>query len=279
MIMLKDIWPWPVDKQKEYKVHLAQKSGRTGFEPLDVWVESADKWRACQEDTFSKDVFNRPYIFALMDCYHQANAGLWLFGGIFKVLHRTHNPGKVHYDVELTEFGQDFIGRLKIHSPYKSRQTYLKMEGLYDGFEVREILPERYSGQTFPGFRKINLPFAELAGLIKKDKLDWKAALENVKGIYLLTDKKSNKRYVGAAYGEDGVWKRWGEYANGDGGGNKGMKALLKDKDPNYFRENFQIALLEHWPFNTSDDEIIARENHWKEVLRSRVEEGGLNRN
>ena len=39
------------------------------------------------------------------------------------------------------------------------------------------------SGQIFLGYENIDLPFKELATLIRNDKPDWKSALENVKGV------------------------------------------------------------------------------------------------
>jgi hypothetical protein len=34
----------------------------------------------------------------------------------------------------------------------------------------------------------------------KQGKADWKAALENVKGVYLIVDRSHGKMYVGSAY-------------------------------------------------------------------------------
>ena len=37
--------------------------------------------------------------------------------------------------------------------------------------------------------------------------------LENIKGIYLVTDTHTGRRYVGSAYGDMGIWSRWRQYA------------------------------------------------------------------
>ncbi|AWX92359.1 hypothetical protein DPM13_01420 [Paracoccus mutanolyticus] len=44
----------------------------------------------------------------------------------------------------------------------------------------------------------IDLSFAELEALVSNSRPDWKAALESIKGIYLITDTRTGKRYVGS---------------------------------------------------------------------------------
>ena len=129
--------------------------------------------------------------------------------------------------------------------------------------DVVEILKDVYTGQQFPGFEDINLTFNELKDIIKNEKRDWKSALENIKGVYLLTDERTNKRYVGSAYGNEGIWSRWSCYINTGNGGNKELKKL----EYNYIEDNFNFTLLEYRPFKTDDKSIIKREQFWKEVL------------
>jgi hypothetical protein len=105
---------------------------------------------------------------------------------------------------------------------------------------------------------------------------DWKEQLSSVKGVYLITDTKTEKLYVGSAYGEEGIWGRWTNYANTNGsGGNKDLKKIIKD-DEDYAKNHFQFAILDYYKRSISDDEILARESFWKEVLQSR---GDLNYN
>jgi hypothetical protein len=95
----------------------------------------------------------------------------------------------------------------------------------------------------------------------------------------LITDTHSQKRYVGSAYGEWGIWSRWRVYAELGHGGNVGMRDLLKDHDLDYCRKHFKFALLEHHDSRTDDASIVARENYWKQLLDTRHVETGLNRN
>ncbi|MGP8260260.1 MAG: GIY-YIG nuclease family protein [Acidobacteriaceae bacterium] len=267
-IMLRDILP--IAEPKEYKVHFA-KRGSTG-QPLDVFTKDRREWQGWQEYRPVRDAFNRPLIFSLANFYHEPET--WLFGGIFRVLARN----KKGYKVVLTEIADGFIGRLKLHSPYNSRSVRVNMESHYDEFEVTEILKEPFSGRPFPGYEDIELSFEEIETLVRNERPDWKAALGSVKGIYLITDKSTGKRYVGKASGEGGIWSRWCNYAVTGHGGNKELRALKANADLDYYRANFRFALLEHRPFRVADELIIERENFWKHLLLTRGDQG-LNRN
>ncbi len=141
-IHLKDIWPVEqIAKLEDFKVHFAKDNGKA--QPLDAWARKKRDWQKWQETYPSKNDFNRPYIFSLMQFYHEYDT--WLFGGIFKVLERPKkgcaNPS---YKVKLTKPGEKFIGRLKIHFSYKTRNPRVKMEDRYKDFEVKGILATPY---------------------------------------------------------------------------------------------------------------------------------------
>ncbi len=212
-ILLWDIWPISQTEQESYKLHFARWNAEN--QPLEVWVRDKREWQGWQEYKPTRDEFNRPFIFALAHFYHEPDT--WLFGGVFRVLQRHAD----RYEVELTEQGAGFIGRLKIRSTYRERATRVKLEGYYSNLEVREILAEPYSGRSFPGFEDIDLSFEELEALVRNSRADWQGALGSVKGIYLVSDTKMRKRYVGSAYGEHGIWARWCEYVATGHGGNR----------------------------------------------------------
>ena len=121
----------------------------------------------------------------------------------------------------------------------------------------------------FSGYENVNISFDYLRAIISSQESTWKTALENVKGVYLIVDKKNGKQYVGSAYGENAFWSRWEEYAKTGHGGNMELKELLNEKGSNYAM-NFQFSILEIRAATTSDDEIRKRENHWKDILLSR---------
>ena len=290
MILLKDIWK--IKNVKDYKVHFARYNGTT--QPLDDWVSNPQIWHRWQKSRPKRAGFNRRFIFSLMQFYHETD--IWLFGGVFEVLEDLGN----RYKVKLTKQGENFIGRLKLHSSYRSRTPRVNFENHYDVeqnaqipfqdielpeqssnydliLKVQEILREPYSGRSFPGYENIDLSFAELEVLIRNDRRDWKAALASVKGVYLISDKKTDEQYVGATYGDMGIWQRWNNYVDTGHGGNVALQKLVKKYKIDYCRKYFQFALLEHRQAHTSVNVIQEREQWWKNILRTR--DRGLNRN
>ena len=267
-ILLRDIWP--VSEPQNYKVHFARPGPND--QPLEVWARDKREWQGWQETRPGRDAFNRPKIFSLIQFYHETD--IWLFGGVFRILKR-HDD---RYEVEMTEEGTAFLGRLKLRSSYRHRSTRVNFENHYSGFEVQEILREPYSGTVFPGFEQIDVSFEELETLVRNQRPDWKAALESVKGIYLITDTTTGKRYVGSAYGVEGIWSRWCGYISSGHGGNVELRTLAEDTSLDYCRKSFRFALLECRPNLTPDDTVLAREAFWKRILLTRGSDG-LNRN
>lgn len=154
----------------------------------------------------------------------------------------------------------------------------MKFENHYRSLEVQEILREPDSGRSFPGFEDIDLSFEELETLVRNSRPDWQAALSSIKGIYLISDITTGKRYIGSAYGDQGVWSRWCAYVASGYGGNVELRALVNDPTLEYCRKAFRFALLEARPAPTPDEVILAREAFWKRILLTRGEHG-LNRN
>jgi len=267
-ILLSDIWS--IANPEDYKIHFARWNKHV--EPLEVFVRDKKEWQGWQEYRPTRDEFNRPLIFSIVQFYHETDS--WLFGGIYKVLER-HDD---RYEVALQDDGRGFIGRLKLHSPYRGRTTRAKFENHYNEFTVLEILREPYSGRLFPGYDDIDLSFEELETLVKNDRPDWKAALESVKGIYLISDTRTGKHYVGSAYSDQGIWSRWCSYIASGHGGNVELRALVKDPSLQYCREHFRFSLLEHRSARTPDETILNREAFWKRILLTRGKQG-LNRN
>lgn len=165
----------------------------------------------------------RPFIFSLVQFYHETD--IWLFGGVFRVVAR-HTD---RYEVELTKEGEGFLGRLKLRSAYRGQAVRVRLEKHYPDFEVQEILREPYFGRSFPGFEDIDLTFEELETLVRNSRPDWQAALSSIKGIYLISDISTGRRYIGSAYGDQGIWSRWCAYVASGHGGNVGLRALVND--------------------------------------------------
>lgn len=267
-IKLNDILDF--EDEKTYKVHLANWNGDN--HPLDIFVSDKERWKGWNSYRGEKDDFNRQYIFSLMDYYHEPNT--WLFGGVYEVLKRFNKTKSKGYEIELTEQFKPLIGRLKIKWQRSGRAKARRLENCLGDFEVSEILREEYTGEVFCGYENINHDFHILENIFLTGKPDWKAALENVKGIYLIMDKGNGKRYVGSAYGDSGIWSRWSCYIGNGHGHNDELTKIIKAKGKDYARENFRFSLLEYRPMKTDDKDVIARESYWKEALLTRGEFG-----
>ncbi len=250
----------------EYKLHLATSSP-DGTNPLNVFIRDKNEWKDWQNYRGSKNEWTREYIFTLIKYNNH-----WLFGGVFKVIKRH----KTHYEVELTENCESLIGRLVVSGiPTRRGQgRSFNLETYYNKFTVNRILQNTYDGQDFPGYENINISFSNLKHIYSINKTDWKSALSNLKGVYLITDLKTNKKYVGSAYGDQGIWQRWGSYINNGHGGNKSLRKLIKNESYDYAQNHFKFSLLEFRGLKTDDNEIIHRESFWKEVLNTRGEFG-----
>ena len=183
------------------------------------------------------------------------------------------------YKVDLNPQGEALIGRLVIEWEKNARAKGRKPDNMLPEMSVAEILPKPYVGEDFPGHANIDHSYAALEKLWSESKPDWRAALEHCHGVYLITDLKSGLRYVGSAYGDDGIWSRWQVYfRTGGHGGNKLLRSLLGKKRPEYARENFQFSLLEQASSRDSEQQILNREAYWKRVLLTRGK-FGLNEN
>lgn len=261
-----------IENLENYKIHFAKWNGDT--HPLDAYMRDFEEWRDWNRYSSSKNDFNRQYIFSMIDFYPERDT--WLFGGIWEIKGRYFGDGNNYpYEIELCENYQKFIGRLKITYSYKERTVRVKMEKHFDDMVMKEILVEPYSCVTFPGYRNVDFPFLTIKNVTNTDNIIWKSAL-SVKGIYLISDIKTGKRYVGSASGTEGIWGRWRDYIADGHGGNDDLKKLVNKKGFDYVRANFKFTILE---ISNGWDDIIERESYWKRVLLTRQEEFGHNKN
>jgi len=265
------------------KIHVAQKAGE--IRPIDVFTNDFKDWQNVWNGSYhSNHCWNREYIFSMIELPNQPNR--WLFGGMFRVI--SYKPAKNHagkasmyYEVGLDAQGEALIGRLVIHWVKDARAKGRRPETMLSKMSIAEIFPELYAGEDFPGYSNIDHSYGILEKLWEDSKPDWMAALAHCQGIYLITDTKTGLRYVGSAYGEDGIWSRWGSYfRTGGHGNNKLLKKLLKNKTNGryYARKYFKFCLLEQASSRDSEQYIIIREAYWKQVLMTRGK-FGLNDN
>jgi len=170
-----------------------------------------------------------------------------------------------HYDLLLTNKMHDLKQRLVIDWG-KSTVSWVQTKDK----NIVEIRSPNSIG-AFTSYDGILLSFADLRRLVHDTESNavWINALSSVNGVYLVKHTRDGRLYVGSAYGKGGILQRWTSYANTGHAGNMRLKGL----DPN----NFEFSLLEITPSTMSADDVIARENRWKECLGTR--EFGLNEN
>lgn len=259
---------YKIENPQDFKVHMACLNQENN-QPLDIFVRDRTEWRGWSEWGNKINVFNRRYIFTLIDYYPQRDT--WLFGGAYEVLSRTGKVGAKAYSLRDLEESMPYVGRLKLSFKRPGRAKHLKLENYYNSLVVSEILSEPYSGEVFPGYDRIELSFTMLENLIQRQKADWKAALGNAKGVYLITDERTGKRYVGSAYGNIGLWSRWECYAGTAHGHSDEMTKLIRKEGLDYARKHFRFSLLEYFSMKTEKNLVCDREAYWKRVLMTRA--------
>lgn len=122
----------------------------------------------------------------------------------------------------------------------------------------------------FPGFDGLVLPYAQLQAVMREHRYaSWRTALASVVGIYLITDTRDGRQYVGKADGAENIRQRWTAYSSNGHGGNVELRSL----DPS----TFAFSLLRVFDPATPTREIDVAESHFKAALDTRRH--GLNRN
>jgi hypothetical protein len=264
MLTLLDIFKIRNIALGKYKLHLATEPNQA---LLQTFLEG--KFQRYQEEQHRLN-FQCDHIVGLIDLYNDA----WLFAGVYKVLGVGKGTNIEYlYQTELMPGLDDLIGRVIVHFERPSRQSYVWGDRYGHLLEVVEIKPQRMSIREFPGYNKVIVTYRELGLIVAQQEPSWKAALENVQGVYLIADRSNGKLYVGSAYGGEGIWQRWMSYALTGHGGNKELITLIESEGLKYC-ENFQYSILEIADIHTMDELIIERENYWKNALLSRKPHG-----
>ncbi|GAA3268891.1 GIY-YIG nuclease family protein [Paenarthrobacter aurescens] len=136
----------------------------------------------------------------------------------------------------------------------------------------------------FPGFDGVLLTHHQLQEMVIDPRYtDWRAALAEVQGIYLITDSSNGKQYVGKADGSERILGRWTSYARDGHGGNVALRELAYESVGEAKRvktdhaRHFVFSLLRVFGPSTPSSEVNTAESHYKAALMTR--KFGLNRN
>lgn len=259
-----------IEDARKFKFHAARWNNEE--QPLDAYVRDKNQWFSWNTWRSNKDEFSRQFIFSLIDFYPENN--MWLFGGIYEVTKRNNVSNSHSYEIKELEEYSVFVGRLKVRLEKPSRGRAFYLENHIENMKVSEILKKPYSGEVFPGYEYINHDFSTLLPIFKNENSDWKAALKNVKGVYVIMDKSNGKKYIGSAYGDSGIWSRWSCYIGTGHGWSDELTQLIQREGIKYAKDNFRLSLLEYRPMKVDDKVIMERESFWKEVFLSRTQYG-----
>jgi hypothetical protein len=128
-----------------------------------------------------------------------------------------------------------------------------------------------------PALTDIEVSLAKLAFLLEHEDANssWRDKLASVGGIYLLTDRKNGRLYVGQASGSGGFWNRWKAYAKLRSG-NVALDPAFEAGEID--RMQATLSILEVVPSDAMNKSRLNElETRWKQRLCSRV--SGYNRN
>jgi uncharacterized protein (UPF0147 family) len=292
-IRLNDILKLENSVLEKTKIRLLIPDGSNDWEPLQTFKNDPDEllsdcfWvnrRENDEWRYDFEVGSIVIGFARLD----ETEHTWLITSIAKVTKQKNNKGSdviknhIGYEYEKISDYDSIMGRVIVKYHNRVRQSIQKATEKYesndnipviDCCEVVQILPDRFDDDIFPGYDRVNLSWEDLARVIKKDT--WKTALQNQKGVYLITDTSNGKRYVGSAYGQDMILGRWRNYVDNGHGDNKELKTLKFDD----IKKDFRYSILDIFKSTIDDKFIRERESWWKEVLLSRDPNYGYNAN
>ncbi|MDQ0733139.1 GIY-YIG nuclease family protein [Arthrobacter sp. B1I2] len=130
--------------------------------------------------------------------------------------------------------------------------------------------------EPFPGFDLLLISYGELQAVVADDRYSqWRTALSSVQGIYLISDTKTGKLYVGKADGAERFLGRWSGYAKNGHGGNVALRELA-GADADHAR-HFRFSILRVFAPSATTAQVDAAEAHFKRALLSR--QTGNNRN
>ncbi len=268
MILLNDIFNFTELELRNIKIRF-NKSNNKDYDPIKLFKEK-DKglyngqfWNYSKVKSFQVGQIAIGFI--------RIEDDKWLLFDISEITKDLEKYDAIGYEYRTLDEYKKYFGRLIIRYKNKSQNMIRKAESVINDCEVFEIISDTFEDDSFPGYENINLSWHELNRIIEKK--DWKTALENQKGVYLITDIETGKRYVGSAYGEDMLLGRWRNYVNNGHGGNKDLKQL----DFEYIKANFRYSILEIYKSTTEDKVIINREQNWMRILLTKDKRFGYN--
>ena len=266
--------------EKKSKIKLVRHQDKR-FPDLYDWYRNDKKKFLTYQNGQGKDVFKDvDYIVSFIGEGNN-NGTLSRFVGVYKINNKIafEKPTKIdiftdvlfNYEMEEVNGFEDLKERVIV----KWKNAISWHQWIKNEMEIIEIQPGLHY-KRFVDYFDFILKFNELQEIVNNQYTDWKKTLSITKGIYLISDIKTGKLYVGSAYGENGIWGRWTEYVKSNGhGNNKTLKELVNNE--NDYAKNFTFSILMLLPRTMPDHEVIKKETLFKNKLGTNS--FGLNNN
>ena len=249
------------------------------FEP---WILSQGRNRNREDDITFQFIETQPH--------------RWLFVGAYIILSKDeligHDPVADYDEIPYAKTDKlhqydAFEGRAIFDWTNRPRSWWYVNPEIVDSVPLFEILPEPILERTnqFPGFENVNVDYQTLQSELTS--VAWQTALSSVYGVYLITDNRTGRHYVGSATGAGGILSRWQTYLakgydpeeeNSKDYPNRGLNELVQNHGLDYIRRHFSYSILEIFSKNEQGrKQALAREVYWKDVMQTR--RFGYNRN
>ena len=273
-IMLNDLLRFDTAEVPNVRVKVNIYNGYD--DPLDLYKTNPDEvnvtWFLWHDD---RRYFN---VGQTAICLLKLRGDQWLLTTIKKITRLLDVTDGVGYDADEVKEYEQYFGRLVVEYHNPCRTMGRKYENVMDELEVVQILNEQYTGNEFPGYENVRLSYPLLKNIVDRQLPGWVDALRNQKAVYLITDTKTGKMYVGSATSQTGMLlQRWSSYAADGHGGNIELRELVKQQGLDYVKENFQYSILENYNARMDDVYILKRESWWKETLCTRTHGYNIN--
>lgn len=259
---------FPDIKPENTKVHIAATADTC--HPLDEYRKGGFKtWQEWQ----SKKNFNRKFVVSIIPL--KTSPTEWIFAGAYEVLDVAQHPSSGWvYSTEEIELTKALSGKVIVSYVRKGRNTVRLGEEIASLLEVVELRRSPLLVEPFISAQRVRITKDQLDKIVEVREPNWVSGLSSVRGIYVISDLRTGKLYVGKATsslgeGTGGIWSRWEYYSRTCHGDNEELKALLVREGLEYAK-NFQYSVLEVCGSSQTESEISDRETHWKEVLLSR---------
>lgn len=267
MILLNDILGFAESELETMKIRFNQDNNND-FNPIKLFKE---KDKGLYNGHFWNSQKKSFHVGQIAVGFLKLDTDKWLLFDISKITKDLNVFNGVGYEYETLQKYEKYFGRLIIKYKNQSQNLIRNATSVIHDCEVYEIIDDTFDDDGFPGYENVDLAWGDLKRVIEKK--DWKTALENQKGVYLITDISTGKRYVGSAYGETMLLGRWKHYVQTGHGGNKDLKELSFD----YIKNNFRYSILEIYKSTVDDRIILNREHHWMRILLTKNKNYGYN--